>query len=111
MNGQIGFDIFMNLSEEKSEILVVKPRPAMADPCYYCLCKSCINNVENIRTTPDEITQNWVPCYCCDDCSRYDDRKKISQETEHCNQYAIDNYHAEKNRRKFKIMRRNKDGM
>lgn len=110
MYRQLGFDEFMNIQEEEAgqakgrESAVLKPQ--MVNPCYYCLCDSCINNAESITARPDEIPDGWEPCFFCDDCRKYDgDAIKRDMEREKCIRYSIDNYHAEQNRKKIKIMR------
>lgn len=47
MNGQLKFDEFMNITEEKPSEHK-QERVPMVDPCYYCLCMSCINNAESL---------------------------------------------------------------
>lgn len=73
INGQFVFDEFMNISEEQKTCAeIVMPRTQMLDPCYYCLCNSCINNAESVTITPDEIPDDWNPCFFCDMCRKYD---------------------------------------
>jgi hypothetical protein len=62
MNGQLEFDEFMNITEEKT-LEQKKYRVPMADPCYYCLCNSCLNNAESRTITPDELPYDWKPCF------------------------------------------------
>lgn len=69
------------------------------------MCNSCTNNAENIKVKPDEIQSNWKPCYFCDICSNYDSESHENMEREECSEYVIDNYHAEQNRKKFRIVR------
>jgi hypothetical protein len=108
MKGQLRFDEFLNISEDKQTNQEVEIRPLrtpMVDPCYYCKCNSCINNVENIRTTPEDTSRNWNPCFICDDCRIFDgDSLKRCMEVDYCNKYVIDNYHAKQNRKKLKVL-------
>lgn len=62
MNGQLKFDEFMNITEEKPSEQK-KDRVQMEDLCYYCLCNSCINNAESRTITPAELPYNWKPCF------------------------------------------------
>ena len=109
MKGQLKFDELMNISEEKLQqknVECIVLRIPMADPCYYCLCNSCINNAESTTIKPDEIPYDWQPCFFCDDCRIFDgDTKKRNMEREQCARYKIDNYHANQNRKKFRIVR------
>lgn len=109
MKGQLRFDELMNISEEQlqyenAEYVVL--RTPMVDPCYYCMCNSCINNAESGTITPDELPYDWDPCFFCDDCKKYDaDMGKRNMEREQCAKYKIDNYHAEQNRKKLRVVR------
>jgi hypothetical protein len=86
-----------------------KMHETMINPCYYCLCDSCINNVENTRVKPTDVYCGWKPCFQCDDCRVYDgDISKRSMEVASCERYAIDNYHAARNRKKFKLVEEEK---
>lgn len=109
MKGQLRFDEFMDISEEKPRQKTsgcAMYRTPMVDPCYYCLCNSCINNAESTTVNPDEIPCVWEPCFFCDDCRVYDgDPAKKRLEREQCSRYRIDCYHAGQKRRKFKIVR------
>lgn len=106
INGQFVFDEFMNISEEQKTCAeIVMPRTQMLDPCYYCLCNSCINNAESVTITPDEIPDDWNPCFFCDMCRKYDGKSMKNMEREECSKYVIDNHHALLNRKKIKIMR------
>lgn len=103
MRGQLIFDELMNISEEKEKKDSSRvDRVDMVDPCYYCLCNSCVNNAESITVTLDEVGDNYEPCYLCDDCKFYDDKNNNSMEIGVCNKYLIDNYHALNSRKKFK---------
>ena len=62
MKGQLIFDEFMNITEEKPPEHK-QERVPMVDPCYYCLCRSCINNAESRTITPDELPYDWQPCF------------------------------------------------
>lgn len=76
------------------------------EECYYCLCDSCVNNVENFKVKSNETPHNYEPCFCCDDCRVFDgDIAKRNMKRVKCDRYKIDNYHAEKNRKKFKIVK------
>ena len=109
MKGQLEFDEFMNISEEKPQQETnggVGWRTPMVDPCYYCLCNSCINNAESTTVNPDEVPYNWNPCFFCDDCRKFDfDTAKKNMEREQCGKYEIDNYHAEQKRKNIKVVR------
>ena len=74
----------------------------MVDPCYYCLCRSCINNAESLTVNPEEVPYDWHPVlllaiYCNNLMER---AQKIWKEE--CEEYMIDDYHARKNREKAK---------
>ncbi len=104
MKGQMAFNEFMDICEETPR---QESRIPMVDPCYYCLCNSCINNAENRYVQPDEILGNgWEPCFFCDDCKIYDnDVSKQDMERGQCARYKIDNHHAGEKRKKIKIVR------
>lgn len=104
MNGQLEFDEFMNITEEKT-LEQKKYRVPMADPCYYCLCNSCLNNAESRTITPDELPYDWKHCFFCDICKRFDGESSEDMEREECREYVIDDYHARKNREKLRIVR------
>jgi hypothetical protein len=108
MKGQLGFDEFLNISEEEQTNKEVETRPTrvpMVDPCYYCLCNSCVNNVENIRVKPNDTYCDWKPCFQCDNCRIYDgDSSKKNMEVASCDRYVIDNYHAVQNRKQFRLL-------
>ena len=55
MKGQMRFDNSGAVSEEPDCRPQKTERPLMNDPCYYCLCNSCINNAESRTITPDEL--------------------------------------------------------
>ncbi len=110
MYKQLDFDELMNIQEggagqaKERESVVLKPQ--MVNPCYYCLCDSCINNVENIKVRPDEIPDRWESCFFCDDCRKYDnDTTKRNMEREKCSRYSIDNYHARQKRKKIRAVK------
>lgn len=105
MKGQMTFNEFMDMCEGTPR---QESRIPMVDPCYYCLCNSCINNVENIYVQKDEIPDDgWEPCFFCDDCKTYDsDTSKQDMERDWCGRYRIDNHHAWENRKKIKSVRR-----
>lgn len=87
------------LSEHKQE------RVPMVDPCYYCLCRSCINNAESLTVNPEEVPYDWHPCFFCDICNNFDGESPENMEREECHEYVIDDYHARQNRKKFRIVR------
>lgn len=101
----------MNISEEKSKqetVGCVEWRTPMVDPCYYCLCNSCINNAESTTVNPDidKFSDDWEACFFCDDCRKFDgDTTKKNMEKEQCARYEIDNHHAEQNRKKLRVVR------
>lgn len=108
MEGQLRFDEFMNISEEKIQQEIngcVEQRTPMVDPCYYCLCNSCINNAESITVTPDELPDDWRSCFFCDICRNFDGESPEVMERTECSEYVIDNYHAAQNRKKLRIVR------
>nr|DAM32620.1 MAG TPA: hypothetical protein [Caudoviricetes sp.] len=104
MKGQLTFDKLMNITEDKPTELI-STRVPMADPCYYCLCSSCINNAESITITPDELPYDWKPCFFCDICRNFDGVSPKVMERAECSEYTIDNYHATQNRKKLRIVR------
>ena len=104
MNGQLEFDEFMNITEEKT-LEQKKYRVPMADPCYYCLCRSCINNAESLTVNPEEVPYDWRPCFLCDICRNFDGESPDDMERTECSEYVIDNYHAAHNRKKLRIVR------
>ena len=116
MKGQLSFDESMNVSEEKIQqetSRCVECRTPMVDQCYYCLCNSCINNAESITVNPDKdkFPEDWEACFFCDDCKIFDgDGAKKNMEREWCSRYEIDNYHAKANRKKFRIVKCDKNG-
>ena len=80
----------------------------MADPCYYCLCNSCINNAESttINFGRNKFPDDWEACFFCDDCRKFDgDTSKRNMEREQCDRYEIDDYHAEQKRKKFRVVK------
>lgn len=80
-------------------------RGPMVDACYYCLCNTCMNNAESMTLTPDELPYDWKPCFFCDECSRFGNDCHKDMKRKQCERYVIDNFHAEKNRKNFKIVR------
>lgn len=104
MRGQLKFDEFMNIMEEKTPLKTEKTRVQMVDPCYYCLCNSCVKNAENINTKLEEIKDNEEFCFFCDECVMYDSENIKNMERKMCNIYCIDNYHAMRNREKLRIL-------
>ena len=86
-------------SEHKQE------RVPMVDPCYYCLCRSCINNAESLTVNPEEVPYNWHPCFFCDICNNFDGENPKNMEREECYEYVIDDHHARQNREKLRIVR------
>mgnify|MGYP000859315572 CR=1 FL=1 len=106
MKGQLKFNEFGIISDECKCTEHDNPnRKLMADPCYYCLCNSCKNNVESRTVMPEEVNDDWKPCFFCDECSNYDDEAVKNMERVECWEYEIDDYHARRNRKKIKIMR------
>ena len=104
MKGQLRFDEFMNIIEEQPVPNVVECRPLMADPCYYCLCNSCINNAESLTIHPDELPYDWNPCFLCDECIKFDGKELKNMCRTKCIKFEIDNYHADLNRKKFRVI-------
>lgn len=105
MKGQMQFDNSGAVSEEPDCRPQKAERPLMSDPCYYCLCNSCINNAESRTITPDELPYDWKPCFFCDICNNFDGESPENMEREECEKYMIDDYHARKNREKLRIVR------
>ncbi len=116
MKGQLKFDEFMNISEERPHQETsesVEWRTPMVDPCYYCLCNSCINNAESttVNLGNDKFPDNWEACFFCDDCRKFDgNTAKGNMEREQCARYEIDDYHAKQKQKKIKMIRGGKDG-
>lgn len=57
MKGQMRFDKSGTVSEELDCRPQKTERPLMNDPCYYCLCNSCMDNqikAWNRRTVNEE---------------------------------------------------------
>lgn len=81
MNGQLTFDEFMNITEEKPPEHK-RERVPMVDPCYYCLCRSCINNAESLTVNPEEVPYDWRPCFFCDICNNFDGESLENMERE-----------------------------
>ena len=101
---KIDLDKFMNITEEKPSEHK-QERVPMVDPCYYCLCRSCINNAESLTVNPEEVPYDWHPCFFCDICNNFDGESPENMEREECEEYMIDDYHARQNRKKFRIVR------
>lgn len=97
-------DEFMYITEEKPPEHK-QERVPMVDPCYYCLCRSCINNAESLTVNPEEVPYDWHPCFFCDICNNFDGESPENMEREECHEYVIDDYHARQNRKKFRIVR------
>lgn len=106
MKGQLKFDDLGNIyaGYEESE-QYHSQRVPMVDPCYYCLCNSCVNNAESITISPKELPDDWNPCFFCDICSNFDEKGFRNMEKSDCRRYVIDDYHVRKNRKKFRIVR------
>lgn len=111
MKGQLKFDEFMSISEEKSHQEAggcIKQKTPMVNPCYYCLCDSCINNAESttVNSDRDKFPDDWKACFFCDDCREFDgDTAKRNMEREQCGWYEIDDYHVQQNRKKIRVVR------
>jgi hypothetical protein len=109
IKGQLRFDKFLDIYEEtyvKTDVQTIEQRAPMIDPCYYCQCNSCVNNAESITVKADEVPDDYKPCFLCDECQVFDGNFKNRRiEVTQCERYEIDNYHAEKARKKFKIVR------
>ena len=101
---KIELDKFMNITEEKPPEHK-QERVPMVDPCYYCLCRSCINNAESLTVNPEEVPYDWHPCFFCDICNNFDGESPENMEREECEEYMIDDYHARKNREKLRVVR------
>lgn len=99
----------MDISEEKPQKEnsgCPEWRTPMVDPCYYCLCNSCINNAESTTVNPNEAPYDWKPCFCCEDCRKFDgDTAKRNMEREQCDRHEIDNYHVEQRRKRLRVLR------
>ncbi len=110
MKGQLRFDEFMNISEEGTQQNTngsIERKVPMVDPCYYCLCNSCINNAESITVNQgnNKFPDDWVACFFCDDCRIFDgDTAKRNMKRDQCARYEIDDYHAKQRRNNFKVI-------
>jgi len=77
--------------------------------CANCLCQYCVNNVEEVwdRVKPEEVQGS---CFNCDECRFYSgDRMLKSKRKEKCGNFVMSDYGAERNRKKFKVLRGGKD--
>lgn len=106
------FNQFMNMPEGKLQQETsehTERRTQMVDPCYYCLCNSCINNAESatVNLERDKFPDDWEACFFCDDCRGFDgDTAKRNMEREQCAGYEIDSYHAQQNRKRIRLVKR-----
>ena len=79
-------------------------------PCPNCLCQYCANNVEGIRDTvkPEEIRES---CFNCDECRTFTGQAGHREHLlEGCNKFVLSEYGAERNRKKFKVIKGWKNG-
>lgn len=97
--------IDFTVDEEEKPPEHKQERVPIVDPCYYCLCRSCINNAESLTVNPEEVPYDWHPCFFCDICNNFDGESPENMEREECKEYVIDDYHARKNREKLRIVR------
>lgn len=69
------------------------------------LCDSCIYNAESRTLTKKDTDGRWGPCFNCDECYHFghDISNGIKKRVE-CEWYRIDNNHAEKMRKRLKII-------
>ena len=79
--------------------------------CYGCRCDSCFFSVENRITDKETLIKmresgiEWHACFSCDYCKHFDgDRSKRDHFTQVCDEYIIDDLHAERLRDQFKII-------
>ena len=71
-------------------------------PCGGCLCDKCANNVENLNVKTGEQKE---PCLNCDHCKYYNGEGR-NVKTFDCEKYLITDYAAEKERRRFRIVKK-----
>ena len=71
-------------------------------PCVGCLCDHCANSVETIDNCTGEAKE---ACFVCDECRWYDgDTRYKDMWRQHCGAYIVTNEHAERLRRKLKLI-------
>lgn len=86
----------------KREVQNSMRRSDCAFPCGRCLCNHCANNVETIDNCTGEAKE---PCFACDECRWYDgDTKHKDMWRQECGEYIVTNEHAERLRRKLKLI-------
>lgn len=86
----------------KREIQNSMRRSDCAFPCGRCLCNHCANNVETIDNCTGEAKE---PCFVCDECRWYDgDTRHKDMWRQECGEYIVTNEHAERLRRKLKLI-------
>ena len=73
-----------------------------AVPCGGCLCCKCTNNVENPNV---KIGEQKEACFNCDYCRYFDGQGKNNKKFD-CEKYLITDYAAEKERRRFRIVKK-----
>lgn len=73
--------------------------------CANCLCQYCGNNVEELyRTVKPE--EQLKPCFNCDECREYmGEARHKNLDKKHCSEFALSDYGANRNRKKFKIVK------
>lgn len=112
MHGQMDiFDFIGPISQE--DIISTKTQfekifTKIDDPilhCPNCLCQYCANNAEEVwhKVKPEEVI---TPCFNCDTCSEYDDRKTYKiQARESCEEFVLSDYGADRKRKQFRVIK------
>lgn len=78
--------------------------------CANCLCEYCANNVEQSqdRVKPGEMRE---PCFNCDECREYSgESQHANQRKEECSDFAMSDYGAQRNRKRFRIIGCKREG-
>jgi len=72
--------------------------------CANCLCQYCVNNVEGLdKINPGEMQE---PCFACDECRIFSgDHSLRNQRKEECMNFVMSGYGAQRNRKRFKIIK------
>ena len=84
-------------------------RDDYAFPCAGCLCDHCANNLYSSDQMAGEAK---IFCYVCEECRYYDgDLKNKDMRCKQCENYIVTNEHAERLRKKIKVIKRNAYGM
>ena len=109
MEGQMDIFDFIEKPRTQFEQLFEKIKdPVMR--CVNCLCQYCANNVEEIwgKVKPEEIRES---CFNCDECRTFTGQAGHREHLlEGCNKFVLSEYGAERNRKKFKVIKGWKNG-